>query len=77
MSLIEDWYLYHSNDENNWFLQAGGPYTKEQSKELLKEEEAKRTDIEYRIARISYPRGATPDKKIERHALDLENQNRE
>jgi hypothetical protein len=77
MSLIEDWYIYHSKDELNWFLQDGGPYTEEESKEMLKEDEAKRADIADRVARISYPQGAIPDKKIERQGLDLENQTRE
>lgn len=26
MSLQEDWYIYHSKDDLNWFLQDGGPY---------------------------------------------------
>jgi hypothetical protein len=77
MSLIEDWYIYHSKDELNWFLQEGGPYTEEESKEILKEDESKRADIADRVARISYPQGAIPDKKIERQGLDLENQSRE
>lgn len=77
MSLIQDWYIYHSKDETNWFLQGGGPYTEEKSLETLKDDEAKREDISHRVARISYPHGATPDKKIERTGLDLANQNNE
>jgi hypothetical protein len=73
MSLQEDWYIYHSKDEMNWFLQYGGPYTEEQSLDVYQEDEAKRESIEQRVARISYPQGATPDKKIERQGLDLEN----
>lgn len=73
MSLVEDWYIYHSKDENNWFLQDGGPYTKEQAKEVLGEDEEKREDISHRVARIAYPHGAIPDKKIERTGLDLLN----
>jgi hypothetical protein len=75
MMLIQDWYIYHSKDETNWFLQAGGPYTEEESKRILEEEEAGRK-MEHRVARVSYPQGAKPDEKIERSALDLANQNR-
>ena len=76
MSLLEDWYIYHSNDDLHWFLQDGGPYTDEQSKEVLKRDEAKRTDIGERIARVAYPHGAIPDKEIERAALDQTTPNR-
>lgn len=77
MSLNEDWYIYHSKDETNWFLQDGGPYTEEQSVEVLKDDETKREDISHRVARISYPQGALPDKKIERSGLDLANPDEE
>jgi hypothetical protein len=77
MSLSHDWYVYHSKDEINWFLQDGGPYTEEQSLEVLKDDEAKREDITHRVARISYPQGALPDKKIERAGLDLANPDKE
>jgi hypothetical protein len=77
MSLQEDWYIYHSEDESNWFLQDGGPYTEEEGLEILTKDERKRETIEQRVARISYPKGAIPDKKIERRGLDLENQPRE
>ena len=77
MSLQEDWYIYHSNDDLNWFLQDGGPYTEAESVEVYREDEANRGEIEKRVARISYPQGATPDKKIERQRLDLENQLKE
>jgi hypothetical protein len=77
MSLQEDWYIYHSKDQINWFLQDGGPYTEEESLKVYQEDETKRGSIEQRIARISYPQGAIPDKKIERQGLDLENQAKE
>jgi hypothetical protein len=77
MGLEEDWYVYHSTDENNWFLQDGGPYTKEQAKKILEGDEEKREDISHRVARIAYPQGATPDKKIERTGLDLLNRDDE
>ena len=77
MSLQHDWYIYHSKDETNWFLQEGGPYTEEQALEILKEDEARRETISHRVARVQYPQGAIPDKKIERTGLDLANQNKE
>ncbi len=73
MSIKEDWYIYHSKDELNWFLQEGGPYTEEESLAIYQKDERQRADILQRVARISYPQGATPDKKIERRGLDLEN----
>ena len=77
MSLQHDWYIYHSKDETNWFLQEGGPYTEEQALEILNEDEARRETISHRVARVQYPQGAIPDKKIERTGLDLANQNKE
>ena len=74
MSLQEDWYIYRSKDDLNWFLQDGGPFTEEESLRVYREAETKRGSIEERVARISYPQGAIPDKKIERRGLDLENQ---
>lgn len=73
MSLKEDWYIYHSKDELNWFLQEGGPYTEEASLKIYQEAEANRESTTERVARIAYPLGAIPDKKIERRGLDLEN----
>jgi hypothetical protein len=73
MALQEDWYIYHSEDGINWFLQDGGPYTEVESLNAYQIDEAARQDIEQKVARISYPHGATPDKKIERQGLDLEN----
>jgi hypothetical protein len=70
MSLHRDWYIYHSRDDLHWVLQEGGPYSDEESKAALKEDEARHQDIELRIARIAYPQGALPDKRIERAALD-------
>jgi hypothetical protein len=77
MSLHEDWYVYHSKDDLHWFLQEGGPYTDEQSKETVKADEENRDDIELRVARIAYPHGALPDKRIERAALDQTTPNKE
>ncbi|HEY7545437.1 MAG TPA: hypothetical protein VID27_11165 [Blastocatellia bacterium] len=77
MSLKYDWYIYHSKDDTNWFLEAGGPYTEEESLQILKEDVGKREDITHRIARVSYPQGAIPDKRIERTGLDLANQDTE
>ena len=77
MSLHHDWYIYHSQDETNWFLQEGGPYTEEQALEVLQADEANRQDITQRVARVQYPQGAIPDKKIERTGLDLANQGKD
>lgn len=77
MSLHEDWYVYHSKDDLHWFLQEGGPYTDEQSLDTVKADEANRPDIELRVARIAYPHGALPDKRIERAALDQTAANKE
>ena len=77
MSIQHDWYIYHSPDGTNWFLQAGGPYSEDEVSKLLEAEEAKRDDIGHRVARVQYPQGAIPDKKIERSGLDLANQDKE
>jgi hypothetical protein len=77
MSLHEDWYIYHSKDDFHWSLQEGGPYTDDQSKEVVKSDEGKNSDVEFRIARIAYPHGALPDKRIERAALDQTTPNKE
>ena len=77
MGLNQDWYIYHSKDEINWILQEDGPYTEERSLEVLQADEAKRQDMSDRVARVSYPHGALPDKKIERRGLDLVNQNKD
>jgi hypothetical protein len=77
MSLHEDWYIYHSNDDLHWFLQEGGPYEDEQSKEIVKEDEAKPHDTGLRVARIAYPQGAIPDKQIVRAALDQTTPNKD
>ena len=77
MSTHHDWYIYHSADGTNWFLQAGGPYPEDKVSEILEAEEAERNDSNHRIARVQYPQGAIPDKKIERTGLDLANQDKE
>jgi hypothetical protein len=77
MSLHEDWYIYHSNDDLHWFLQDGGPYDDEQSKEIWQRDEASRKDIGQRVARIAYPHGAIPDKQIVRAALDQTTPNKD
>jgi hypothetical protein len=77
MSLHEDWYIYHSKDDLHWFLQEGGPYTDEQSKEAVKEDKSQNPDIEFQVARIAYPHGALPDKSIERAALDQTTPNKD
>jgi hypothetical protein len=77
MSIHHDWYIYHSPDGTNWLLQEGGPYSEDQALKILEEDEAKRQEISRRVARVQYPQGAIPDKRIERTGLDLANQNKE
>ncbi|MBI3651680.1 MAG: hypothetical protein HY231_11740 [Acidobacteria bacterium] len=77
MSLIEDWYIYHSKDDLHWALQEGGPYDDEQSKAHVREDEAREHEVGLRVARIAYPHGALPDKQIERAALDQTTPNRD
>jgi hypothetical protein len=71
MTLTHDWYIYHSQDGTFWFLQEGGPYTEEEASEIYEKDEANRQDISFRVAKVQFPKGAIPDKKIERTGLDL------
>lgn len=77
MTLTHDWYIYHSQEGAFWLLQEGGPYSSEEADEVLARAEAARADISQRVAKVQFPKGAIPDKKIERPGLDLATQDKE